>query len=60
MIALNWFYTNVLGNLVASVIWTLPTVIITLWNMERRQKRHQDQIHNQITQSMNSIMEKSK
>jgi hypothetical protein len=39
---LLWFYQNVWGNLVASVIWALPTFLHLHRKVNRLNKSHQE------------------
>lgn len=52
---LIWFRDNVLGNFLADLVAGVPAFAIATWRFEKRHKRHQAQIHNQITQEFANL-----
>lgn len=51
----GWPDGSLWGNLLAEVICALPIWAIAMWRFEKRHKRHQAQIHNQITQEFANL-----
>lgn len=54
----SWLYQNVTGNLIANIIWEGPVWFLAMWRLERRQKKHEQRIHNQITESITNVADK--
>lgn len=50
---------NILGNIAANVICALPMWALAAWHIDRRHKQHIDHMHNQITQTLANLTEKS-
>ena len=54
---LHWFYSNVWGNLVASMIWSIPLWTISYFKLKRQHVVHQQQLKDHIDYRFTKLTE---
>jgi hypothetical protein len=51
----HWLYLNVLGNLVASMLWSIPLWTVGYFKLKKQHARHHQQLKDHIDYQISKL-----
>jgi len=56
---IHWLYMNVWGNLVATVIWSVPLWMVGYFKLKKQHARHQQELKDHIDYKFSKLTEET-